>query len=87
MDWEQRFCPWRPCAGGAWIVKRAFGRRDTWLVTHEGEGSTWTISAPQPICPICSAQLLTPLELEGGIGGDIGEEEGPLFEWARSLAA
>jgi hypothetical protein len=43
------------------------------------------VAAMSPVCRCCGEDLLTVVEIEGGIGGDIGDETEPLFDFARSL--
>jgi hypothetical protein len=68
-----------------WLVSQAQAQEALWIVSTNGADHMQVVAAESPVCPRCGTDLLTVVEREGGIGGDIGAETGPLFDFARSL--
>ena len=85
MEWSQCFCMSQVCGVNVWLVARSPESSVLWWVKdHTGE-YPHTIAAVKPICPGCGNDLLSELEIEGGFGGISAPEEGPVFDFLRSL--
>jgi hypothetical protein len=83
MEWEHRICPDRRC-GGAWYILPELSCRDVWYVARTPQDHAWVVAAADAVCPRCGATLVTLLELEGGLCGEV-LEPGPVLEFVRSL--
>ena len=47
--------PW--CSAERWLVQAMPRRRDVWHIAPDAAGRSWTVAAPQPICPLCGGDL------------------------------
>ena len=86
MNWEQRYCPNRTCAVGAWMVQRDPTLGDVWLVAAHEDDSPFTVAALDPVCPRCGITLLAVVELDSRRAEPVGAETRPVFNFVRSLA-
>ncbi|MFO7169383.1 MAG: hypothetical protein DIU80_015265 [Chloroflexota bacterium] len=84
MEWEHRICPDRACSA-VWFVASDSRGYDVWYVAREAGAQPTVVAASGPVCPICGEELVTILELEGGLGPSGLPESGPLFDYARTL--
>lgn len=84
MEWEEWLCLNRQCTGRSWLVSPDEDVPDIWWMTGGPDESAWVIASVDPVCPQCGATLTTVLRLEGGFGA-IELEEGPVFDFLRSL--
>lgn len=85
MEWTQRFCLNQACHATIWMVTQPTIDSALWWVCYESGEHLHTIAAVQPICPWCRSDLLTTLDIEGGFGTISTPEEGPVFDFLRSL--
>jgi hypothetical protein len=83
--WEQRYCLDRACQAGTWMVSLVRHVRELWRVSAGGAVPNYTVAATIPICPFCGAELLTIVEFEGGLGGDVELDDGPLMRFIHNL--
>lgn len=47
--------PW--CSAEQWLVQAVPHQRDTWHIKPDAYGRSWSVAAPQPICPLCGVDL------------------------------
>lgn len=85
MDQHIQFCPNDLCSSRVWTIQRQPDSPAVWLIARGPNDQPWTVAADAPICPQCGTTLLTTEEFEGGIGESLVIEEGPLFDFARSI--
>jgi hypothetical protein len=85
MGWEQRFCFNRACSIGSWMVLRGSINPELWWVAQHHDQRPYVVAGTVPVCMCCGADLLTTVELEGGIGGSRADEQGPVFDFLRQL--
>ena len=84
-EWEQRFCFNRACTVGTWMVARSCVNYEIWFVTSHHQALPYTVAGIVPVCICCGEDLLTTVELEGGIGQALVDEQGPVFDFLRRL--
>jgi hypothetical protein len=84
-EWEQRFCFNRACTVGTWMVARSCTNHEIWLVASHHDAWPYTVADTLPVCLCCGDDLLTIVELEGGISRSLVNEQGPVFDFLRQL--
>ena len=85
MEWERRFCANRSCMVGSLMVLRSRTNDALWWVALRHDAGFYTVAGVVPACFYCAEDLLTIVELEGGIGGTIAHEDGLVFDFLRQL--
>ncbi len=80
---DEYYCLNPHCLVGSWSVTRE--QEQVWRITATFDNYPFLVAATTPHCPCCGAQLQTPLEMEGGMGVALDDEQGPLFDFVRSL--
>ena len=85
MEWERRFCANRSCMVGSWMVLRSRTNDTLWWVTQHHNAGFYTVAGVVPACFYCGEDLLTIVELEGGIGSTVAHEDGLVFDFLRQL--
>ena len=86
MNWQPWFCPSPYCSNDIWMVQRNAVIADLWLVAAQVDDAPFTIAAPAPICPFCATLLLPQPERVTIPAERSSSEEGPVFDFLRSLA-
>jgi len=56
-----------------------------WWVALHHDAEFYTVAGVVPVCFYCAEDLLTIVELEGGIGGTAAHEDGLVFDFLRQL--
>jgi hypothetical protein len=71
MDTHQRFCLDRLCATRTWMVQPHEDIPELWIVAESCDGPTWSIAAPEPLCPHCGATLSTAVDIRERLEGRV----------------
>lgn len=59
--------------------------KQLWRVVAYFEETPFLVAATHPVCPCCGKQLMSRFEFDGGFGPQAEDEQGPLFDFVRSL--
>jgi hypothetical protein len=81
---EAYLCTNPYCLIGHWVVTQA--QEQIWRIVAEFDNFPFLVSGATPICPCCASQLLTPLAMEEGFSDATEQEQGPLFDFIRTLS-
>ncbi len=82
---EARYCANPHCLVGYWSVSLRSTINQVWSIISQYDDEPFLVAAPRPICPCCADDLLTAFEVEGGFAEQGEAEEGPIFEFIRTL--
>ena len=85
MEWSQCFCMSHECGCITWLVSQSPQSSVMWWVKDHAGEHIHTVAAVKPVCPWCGNNLLSELEIEGGFDALSTPEEGPVFDFLRSL--
>lgn len=82
---EERFCESPHCFVGRWSVTLQAEPQPVWRVVAYVEDMPFLVAADNPVCPCCGSALLSHLEVDGGLAPLSADEQGPLFDFIRTL--
>lgn len=80
---EERHCVNPRCLVGRWVVTQQ--SEYSWQIVSTIDNHPFVVEAPMPKCPCCGSLLLTALEIDGGFADASQVEEGPLFDFIRTM--
>jgi hypothetical protein len=58
---------------------------EIWLVAPHHTAWPYTVAGTVPVCLYCGEDLLTTVELEGGVGQSLEDEQEQVFDFLRQL--